>query len=383
MKATIFTHVDDLSTIPDKLTKLYGPGNVSVESEDGIWTSIKIQRKRLLVKSTIIFNVMRYSPQLEQMKKGMAHAFSAIQTPHEELRSKLVMRLGFIESAIAIAPESKVRGLEQAVFDVAQEVNGLIFFNGNQMLNEKGKLVLDFNGDTRVDDVEVFANSKRMDLPEEEIPADAQARKEKSEVWLEEMNVPMNHNLPPIVGEEQVSSRPISEVVDRTLALALVAVKGEGLEQKLVEQIHNDFGIQGKLSPKEEAFFRDQDPSQQDKINFVWRYESLNVLLWYLGYNEELTYPGGICDVQFLVGVVRDAGGSTGLTKQAQVRSLDNLLQESDRIYRLHWAVVDARLRGQDGPADLEPGVVYERHYALNWLIGHHGAEWDDVSTDT
>jgi uncharacterized protein DUF4272 len=32
---------------------------------------------------------------------------------------------------------------------------------------------------------------------------------------------------------------------------------------------------------------------------------------------------------------------------------------------------------------NLDSGVVYERHYALNWLIGYMGREWDDVTTDT
>jgi hypothetical protein len=40
--------------------------------------------------------------------------------------------------------------------------------------------------------------------------------------------------------------------------------------------------------------------------------------------------------------------------------------------------------------ADREPpaesynaGVVQERHYALNWLIGYCGQDWDDITTDT
>jgi hypothetical protein len=29
------------------------------------------------------------------------------------------------------------------------------------------------------------------------------------------------------------------------------------------------------------------------------------------------------------------------------------------------------------------PGVIEERHYALNWLIGYFNQDWDDVATDT
>ena len=43
----------------------------------------------------------------------------------------------------------------------------------------------------------------------------------------------------------------------------------------------------------------------------------------------------------------------------------------------------DARISGRQPPAGLDPGVVYERHYALNWLIRYSDQEWDDISTDT
>jgi len=32
---------------------------------------------------------------------------------------------------------------------------------------------------------------------------------------------------------------------------------------------------------------------------------------------------------------------------------------------------------------DLDPDVVSERHYALNWLTNYRYQEWDQVTTDT
>jgi hypothetical protein len=62
---------------------------------------------------------------------------------------------------------------------------------------------------------------------------------------------------------------------------------------------------------------------------------------------------------------------------------MDQILDQADLIYRYHWAVVDARVKGKQPPAGLDPGIVYERHYALNWLIRYSDQEWDDISTDT
>jgi hypothetical protein len=57
------------------------------------------------------------------------------------------------------------------------------------------------------------------------------------------------------------------------------------------------------------------------------------------------------------------------------------LLAEEDRVYNLHcYARLDQRMN-IELPADLNYSVLYERHYAFDWLDGH--ADWDDVTCDT
>ncbi|WP_082527761.1 DUF4272 domain-containing protein [Peribacillus butanolivorans] len=34
-------------------------------------------------------------------------------------------------------------------------------------------------------------------------------------------------------------------------------------------------------------------------------------------------------------------------------------------------------------PSSLDEGVVYERHYTLNWLVNYMEQEWEEVRTDT
>ena len=73
---------------------------------------------------------------------------------------------------------------------------------------------------------------------------------------------------------------------------------------------------------------------------------------------------------------------SRDFIETAQLRSVSEILDETDRIYRIHWAVREAQLKEQPVPAGLDPDVVWERHYALNWLTWY-ADEWDDVTTDT
>lgn len=83
-----------------------------------------------------------------------------------------------------------------------------------------------------------------------------------------------------------------------------------------------------------------------------------------------------------MAATLRDLG-TEGLRKKARLRPQADILDACDLIYRYHWAVVDARLKNAPAPAGLDSGVVYERHYALNWLVGYMDQDWDDISTDT
>jgi hypothetical protein len=66
----------------------------------------------------------------------------------------------------------------------------------------------------------------------------------------------------------------------------------------------------------------------------------------------------------------------------AKSRPLPELLDMADFYYRLHWAAIDLRLKGQKSDVANEE-IIQERHRALNWLIRYMDQEWDDVTTDT
>jgi hypothetical protein len=216
----------------------------------------------------------------------------------------------------------------------------------------------------------------------QQAPEEATKRKARSEATLTREGVPLNKHLPAIETESECKKRSKEDVAFRTLALLTVAVKGEGLEQHILERVINDFKISGHFTPQEKAFVADQNPSERDRIKFSWRYEAAWALLWALGYVATLGKPDSICDVAKAVGFMKERGTDRFIA-EARLRPLSEILNEADRIYRYHWAVVDARLNGQSAPAHLEPGITLERHYALNWLIGYMDQEWDEISTDT
>lgn len=207
-------------------------------------------------------------------------------------------------------------------------------------------------------------------------------RKEHSEAALRNEGVPVNPHLPVIETEEQSKRRSRDQVAYRALALLVVAVKGEGLEQDIVQRVIKDYGLQAHFTPKEQAFVVTASPSQSECVQFSWRYEAAWTLLWALGFVDDLGKPTSICDVPRAVKFMKDRS-TEEFVEQSHLRPQCELLDQADLIYRYHWAVVNARINGRPSPAGLEPGVTLERHYALNWLVGYMNQDWDHVSTDT
>ena len=217
---------------------------------------------------------------------------------------------------------------------------------------------------------------------ENEISKEASDRKLRSEEILKSKNVPVNPHLPFLEDSSEVLKRSKEEVAIRAMVLLIVAVKAEGLEQEIVEQLIESYGLSDKLTPNEKEFITNPEPDQVDRTQFLWRYEAAWVLLWALGYVEELLPPTDICDVPAAVTFLQQRTREQFINDSV-LRPISDILDENDLIYRYHWAVVDSRVNSLEIPEEIDSSVVLERHYALNWLRGYADQEWDDIPTDT
>ena len=219
-------------------------------------------------------------------------------------------------------------------------------------------------------------------MERQHISAEALARKEKSSARLRQRNIPTSIHLPVIEDTSSARKRSKEQIAHRAIALCIVAVKGEGLEQKEVLDLVKRYEAQSFFTPDEKKFIENPAPTKSERAKFGWRYEDYWVMLWALGYIDKLNYPDTICDVSKAVKTLLSKTPEK-FVQDSQLRNLSEILDEADLIYRYDWAAVDARIHKRVAPARLNEEVVLERHHALNWLIGAMDQEWDDVTTDT
>lgn len=218
--------------------------------------------------------------------------------------------------------------------------------------------------------------------------SEAAARKQRSEATIRALGVPINDHLPLIESEADSTRREVTDVAERAFALMAVAVKGEGHSvespeavREYISAVIEEYRLDGCFTPHEQTFIDADEPDRSDWVQFTWRYECCWVMHWALGFVDHLGPPTAPCDAATTVRQIHDRGRE-GYIAEARLRPLGEILDEADLAYRFHWAVRNARLRGHRVEG-IDPGVVIERHYALNWLIGYAGQEWDDISTDT
>lgn len=325
-----------------------------------------------------------------QQLRGMYNYVASLPAQDAQLQSMLLNKIETVNAELSLMATPKLtEDFRILLFELAQTYDAFIFAQAaasisqspvQHFLDKEGNLILDIQGHTGNGKVNVTINAQYFD---DQYPAtqEQQERKNRSEAFLHEHSILINAHLPYVDVEETVKIRSKQEIIERAYALTLLAAKGEGVPTEHLEKVKTDLSING-LSPEETRIYAATELTDQQKANATWRYESLQVLLWALGLVEMLPYPSDICDVSTLVGLVIRQTREVFESK-AVVRSTAEILDELDKTYRLHWACVQARLTRQQPGGGINSSIIYERHYALNWLTNYMTQEWDDVSTDT
>lgn len=243
----------------------------------------------------------------------------------------------------------------------------------NTIYNENGNIVLG-RKDSKL---KYWAQelNEEADVPNE--------RKKASLQILNRENVPYIKHLRNIPEDETFTLRSVEEIARRAIALNLISRRADGESRQWFEQKVQQYQLEDVITEQEQIFNEDDSPDEYIVIMFSQRMEACWLLLWALEFIPNLSRPDNFADA-IRANEIIDTRSPDQFLLEAKLRRKSTILDALDLHFRYHWAVVDAELYGKKSPTGLKPDVVYQRHYALNWLTQFHDdQDWDAVTTDT
>lgn len=223
------------------------------------------------------------------------------------------------------------------------------------------------------------ALAQTPEKPKPTLPAPAPARSGPSQEALDRKarsieilkagEVPTTPDWPTIPDSSRAKVRTVEEVAQRAIAVCFTALKAEGASQDTLEGLVKRYKAKKFFTVPEWEFVDNNAQTNEDRNRYLWRYEDLDVLMWALGYSDELGRPDHTCDVRKTVSYLSNRTLEQFIA-DAKLRPIAEILDEADLAYRYNGACEDAKRRGKTAPAGLDRQVVRQRHAIFSWLIG-------------
>lgn len=327
--------------------------------------------------------------------RGLYGYVNSLDSKNEKVKSLFLHKIQTLNCEFSINQEKgQTKDLKELIKKLAKDFEAILFVqpktiisksDGQHFLDENLDLILDNNGDCEIESLDVKINSVYYDKDQQEISEAQKEWKAKSEKILEERNIKINQYLPFIEPENEVVIRTPKEIAERVCVLAMTnlvafnTISGEEATEYLQQ-----YNLWDVVTPNEKEFLA--NPTEQKKSNESWKCECIWTLMYAINKVNDLGFPDELCSLNDIpeddYPVSPDKDPNDFINSISETRSKTEILAANDLYYRLDWACVDARINGID-MTEVHPGVVYERHYALNWLINYNEAAWDDVTCDT
>ena len=347
--------------------------------------------------TTIKFNLMTDPDETIPQAMGMAHYFSQAELEDQTLNKMILKQITIFNCIIGIEFQmddntERRKVLIDLIFQLAQAITGFVLTPNMSLFHYNGKLLISIEGETAFDSFYPESDGTILDRERgEETQADID-RKERSIAICKEKNIPCIEHLKAFVFESECKIPAKEEIVRRLAAVFAASVcsevfisgqyeEPEKMAEEMMEELDNRYDVWNWLSDRERAYLSGELDSEENHSQFNWKYECCAVLLWALSLME-IGEPVEICSASE-IGAILWNNDFDSLMQAAQLRSKEELLDMQDLMLRYDWACVDARINEKEITA-VNGSVVYEWHYALNWLVGADGiTDWDEVQPNT
>lgn len=332
---------------------------------------------------------------LNENVKGLYGFVTSLPSMNEDVKNLFLQKIQTVNSEFSIIQEEGItKNLDKIINKIAQMFDAFLFAQentvisksiGQHFLDKNLDLIIDQYGNCKISKLEVNINPEYFDEPQIEITKDQKERKVSSENIIKNKSIKVNKNLPFIESEKETTLRTVKEIAERVTILTITnQVAFNNMEGNQAIEYLKNYNLWELVTPNEKIFL--ENPTDERKNQETWKCEGIWVLMWSLKIINELDFPDKMADLGLIPSekypIGEDKDPNIFIGSQKEIRTKNEILNMNDLYYRMDWACVDGRIN-QKQLAEINCGVVYERHYALNWLINYMEEDWDDISCDT
>lgn len=407
MICTFYSHQTGFDKIKQIVTAGFPAAKIATGKEDGSdWLQLDLPGGFLKKDSTLLIryrqreNIAVPIANDEQVEvvtnfRGLYGYVAELPCSNETVRALFLQKITTFNAEFVVEQvKGKTKDLTVLIRHLAQEFDAVLFVQPGtaisrsytqHFLDKHLDLLLDQEGRCDVSTLDVKVNIEDFDhtaivlLPEQE------ERKVRSENLLTARHIKINKYLPCIESAAETILRSPTEIAQRVTVLAVTnQVANDGMTGEEASQYLQEHQLWSLATPAERQFLA--NPTPERKRQESWKSEGIYILLWAINKIDELSFPDQLCALSSVgpddYPIHPDKDPNQYIYSISTSRSKEDILDVADLYYRMDWACVDARIHKKEMQA-LHSGVVYERHYALNWLIRYGDQEWDDVSCDT
>ncbi|MFQ6603630.1 DUF4272 domain-containing protein [Flavobacterium sp. C3NV] len=405
MICTIYSHQSGFDNIKEIIVSHFPEGNVLIDKEEeSDIIELEIKEGNSSQKIKILYRERAEPsyqiPEIDDSAltanlKGLYGFVYGLPTANEKVKELFLRKIETLNSEFTIIQEEgELANLKTIIANIANELEAILFVepdavisksSGQHFLDKNLDLIIDTEGNCEIDALDVKINSVYFDADQNELTEDQLQRKENNEKILEEYDIKINRNLPCIESEAETTLRTPKEIAQRVSALAVVnLVAFSSISPEEATEYLQNYNLWDFTTENEKEFLG--NPTDDKKANESWKCEGIWVLMWALNKIETLDFPDEFCDLENIdpdnYPVGQDKDPNIFIDSIVEIRSKSEILDANDLYYRFNWACVDERINGREIEG-INPGIVYERQYALNWLINYMEQDWDSITCDT
>jgi len=393
---TLYTVIGDFSRIKKALIAHFSNSTKEIENFVSHEPGLENFAIRFDDNTKVYIYVYTDEGFIDNHISGMYNFFAKVDCKNQELKQNILHQISVFNCMTSIVfslvDDKRTDYIMSTVLAVAEDINALMLTPNMRLFSSDKKLIFSEDGESDLLEYIPIGNTDVLD-GNGEIASNDISRRERSIAILREKGLPYLPDLPTAVPESEAVIRLPKEIGERLVTMFSVCVYCEARgsdetwdrSQRYLSKGDKILGgrMNTLLTPEEALFLRTRDADPNMLAKFSWRYECCHVLMWALGFTDSLGEPNKVCNVSSMAAYLSNQKSFEMLIRGAKPRSKDEILDAADLTMRYNWACVDARVNKRSYPPGLSGGVVYEWHYAFNWLIGYNNADWDNVLTHT